>query len=252
MKIMADWWLAYDFTNYFLCCTVCNQKRKKTKFPLIAGGTRVTYEMRQAIQREPRVLLDPAEDQVEEWLTVEWDGATCRLVPLHGLREADRDRVEHVIDFFGLNLDPELVKGRSAAYELAVRAAFEGSWDELRRMAMPHAAHSLAARFVLLEQAGALPTADETQQDLVKLLWEDLVIKVGGVLRLKRQGKRPGPLDMHQIESLCWALIALQNAPAADTEMVASLLTELLAREETRIRAEILVAFVKARAEATQ
>ena len=64
------WWLAYECSNYFLGCTVCNRTRKKTSFPLLPGATRCTYTTRDTIASEKRVLLDPAEDPVEEWVTI--------------------------------------------------------------------------------------------------------------------------------------------------------------------------------------
>src|SRR5262249_34517888 len=64
------WWLAYDCSNYLLGCTVCNQKRKRSSFPIRRGSIRCTYETRASIREERRVLLDPSDDPVEEWLTI--------------------------------------------------------------------------------------------------------------------------------------------------------------------------------------
>lgn len=60
------WWLAYESSNYFLGCTVCNSKRKRASFPLLPDATRCTYATRVAIASEGRLLLDPAEDPIEE------------------------------------------------------------------------------------------------------------------------------------------------------------------------------------------
>jgi uncharacterized protein (TIGR02646 family) len=247
------WWLAYDFSNYLLGCTVCNQKRKRSRFPLEAGADRVTYGTRHTIQSERRVLLDPAEDPVEEWLALEWDDVTCRIVPHTKLGEAERERVQRVIDFFGLNLDPEVRKQRSKVYEAAVRAASKGRWEKLRRMAMAHAEHSFAARFVLLQQAPErLPTTEEELQDLVRQLWTDLQTQVREVLRLRHRGKNPSRQDDRQLDSLCWALTVLQSDPASDPALSPDLMATLLEQEPAEIREAILEAFRKLGMKATQ
>ena len=102
------WWLAYECSNYFLGCTVCNRSRKKTRFPLVPGAVRCTYETRDALAAERRILLDPAEDPVEEWLTIDRADVTGRLIPNLGLDASARARVQDAIDLFGLNLDPEV------------------------------------------------------------------------------------------------------------------------------------------------
>ena len=126
------WWLAYECSNYFLGCTACNRIRKKTSFPLLPGSVRCTYDTRGTIAAEERVLLDPAEDPVDEWLTIDWDDLTGKLIPNPALDADERSRVQNAIDLFGLNLDPELRAQRSKAYEQAARAATGQRWEDLR------------------------------------------------------------------------------------------------------------------------
>jgi uncharacterized protein (TIGR02646 family) len=239
------WWLAYECSNYFLGCTVCNRYRKKTTFPLFPGATRCTYATRDTIGAERRVLLDPAEDPVEAWLTIDWDATTARLVPNLVLSEAERSRVREAIDILGLNLDPEVRSQRSKPYEAAARAAAEQRWKDLRQAAMRHRPHSLPARIVLQREAPErLPSAAEEMRDLLGLLWTDLrnlVIELGG---LRARGKPPSRFDRRQLNALCWALVVLSSDPPADdTATVGKYLEDLLAREPDDIRTDIVTLF---------
>jgi uncharacterized protein (TIGR02646 family) len=241
------WWLAYICSNYFLGCTVCNQKRKRNRFPLENGAVRITYDTRTQIKQEQRILLDPEEDPVEEWLELEWNDLTCRLLPHSTLSDAQYQRVQTVIDFFGLNLEPELRKQRSQVYEQAVRAAGERDWDQLRRMAMCHREHSFVARFVLSQVAPEqLSDPREEWQDRVIFLWNDLTTQVQEILALKGRGKVPSPQDELHVESLCWALVVLQTeAPVGEMAALPDFLERLLLQEPAHIRAEVLTAFGK-------
>jgi hypothetical protein len=147
------WWLAYDPSNYLLGCTVCNQKRKSTSFRLEPGALRTTWETRANIGNERRILLDPSEDAIEGLFELEWDDLNCRLLPHSGLSPPESGRVQAVIDFFGLNLDPEIRKQRLRVHDEAIQAAHEHDWNRLRRMAMAHNEHSFVAWFVLREKA---------------------------------------------------------------------------------------------------
>jgi len=239
------WWLAYECSNYFLGCTVCNRSRKKTSFPLLPGTTRCTYDTRDTIALEERVLLDPAEDPVEEWLTIGWDDVTGKLIPNPGLGETERSRVQDAIDLFGLNLDPEVRTQRSKAYEEAARAAEQQSWDDLRQRAMRHRPHSLAARTILQRVAPErLPSAEEEMRALVDLLWRDLRVLVCEIRSLRARGKVPSALDERQLNALCWALVVLRSdPPAGDAETADEYFGELLGREPAEIRKEIVTLF---------
>ena len=239
------WWLAYDCSNYFLGCTVCNRCRKKNNFPLLPGATRCTYGTRDTIAAEKRVLLDATEDPVEEWLTIDWDDVTARLIPDPILGESERARVEDAIELFGLNLDPEVRTQRSKAYEEAARAAVEQRWDDLRRSAMRHHPHSIAARLVLQKVAPErLPSADDETKDLADWLWRDLRTLVIEIRGLRARGKEPRPMDERQLLALRWALVVLcSDPPSGDPVAVEDYLGELLEREGTEIRTEIVALF---------
>jgi len=239
------WWLAYECSNLFLSCGVCNRIRKKNRFPLRAGATRCTYSTRDALLTEGRILLDPVVDPVEEWLTIGPDDVTGRLIPNPILDHGERSRVQESIELFGLNLDPEVRSQRSRAYQAAAQAAKEERWDDLRLSAMRHRAHSLTARVILRRVAPEqIPTAKEEFEDLVNTLWKELRTLVDEIRRLRAVGKPIAPTDKKQLQVLAWALAVLRSSPpAGDPTIGDGYLIELLEREGPEIRAEIVALF---------
>jgi uncharacterized protein (TIGR02646 family) len=239
------WWLAYEASNYFLGCPACNQKRKATRFPLTTAP-RVTYDNRDLLSQEMRILLDPVEDApVENFFHIEWSDPTCKIGPALHLTKAQQDRVTQIIDFFNLNLDATVRKRRSKAYEEAVRAASQERWDEVRRLAMRHREHSFVARFVLVELNQSLPTPEEEAEDLISNLWQDLLGQVDGILDLRSRGVFPLEQDLRQMKAYAWALIVLQKqGPPAWRARTETLLATLLATERNgAVREQIIDLF---------
>jgi uncharacterized protein (TIGR02646 family) len=239
------WWLAYECSNYFLACTTCNRNRKKASFPILPFTARCTYQTRGTIRAEKRILLDPSEDPIEEWLTLGQGDETGKLIPNADLSTEERSRVQEAIDLFGLNSD-QMVRGqRSKAYERAARAAAEQRWDELRLSAMCHRPHSLAARIVLERVAPeCLPTAEEEMRDLIDLLWKDLRTLVDEIRSFRARARAPSPVDERQLRELVWALIVLRSdPPAGDPSSADEYLGQLLEREEAEIRTAIAALF---------
>jgi hypothetical protein len=189
---------------------------------------------------EKRVLLEPSEDPVEEWLKLDQPDVTGRLVPNPNLAADDRQRVKFVIDFFRLNRDPRLRRSRSNAYELAARAAAEQRWDDLRRSAMRHRPHSLAARVVLEKVAPErLPSAEDEMLDLIDSLWSDLRLLLN-----EGRARAPNPVDERELHEFVWALIVLRNdPPAGDPASTAEYLSRLLEREQAETQKEIVRLF---------
>src|SRR5579864_5223803 len=239
------WWLAYECSNYFLGCTVCNRIRKKTSFPLLPGATRCEYHTRGTIGAEMRVLLDPTEDPVDEWLTIGPDDVTGRLIPNPGLNAGEQSRVQDAIDLLGLNLDPEVRTQRSKAYEEAARAALDERWDELRQSAMRHHPHSLAARTILRRVAPErLPSAEEEMKDLFDSLWGDLRTLVREIQEMRARAKPIRRIDERQLHALGWAVIVLRSdPPAGDPAIADAYLGELLEHEAAETRREIVSLF---------
>jgi uncharacterized protein (TIGR02646 family) len=58
------YWLAYDWANLFLSCTLCNQQFKKNLFPLQTPERRARNHKDDVTAEDP-LLIDPAEDDPE-------------------------------------------------------------------------------------------------------------------------------------------------------------------------------------------
>jgi hypothetical protein len=194
---------------------------------------------------EQRVLLDPAEDPAEEWLTIDPDDVTGRLIPDPRLNPGEQSRVQDAIDLFGLNLDPAVRTQRSKAYEDAARAAVEERWDDIRQHAMRHSPHSIAARIVLQRVAPErLPSAEEELRDLIDMLWGELRTLVLETQNLRSRAKPIHRVDGRQLQALGWALVVLQSDPlASDPATAGAYLEELLECESAEVGTEILTLF---------
>ncbi|MCY1083516.1 hypothetical protein [Archangium lansingense] len=62
------YWLAYEWANLFLACTLCNQQFKKNLFPLQAPARRARSHKEDVTAEDP-LLLDPAVDDPEAFIS---------------------------------------------------------------------------------------------------------------------------------------------------------------------------------------
>ncbi|MFY0562316.1 hypothetical protein ACN28E_00620 [Archangium lansingense] len=62
------YWLAYEWANLFLACTLCNQQFKKNLFPLQTPSRR-TRSHKEDVTEEDPLLLDPAVDNPEAFIS---------------------------------------------------------------------------------------------------------------------------------------------------------------------------------------
>jgi uncharacterized protein (TIGR02646 family) len=62
------YWLAYEWANLFLSCTLCNQQFKKNLFPLQTPTLRARSHKDDVTAEDPR-LLDPAVDDPEAFIS---------------------------------------------------------------------------------------------------------------------------------------------------------------------------------------
>ncbi|WP_143177896.1 hypothetical protein [Cystobacter ferrugineus] len=62
------YWLAYEWTNLFLSCTLCNQQFKRNLFPL-KTPTRRARNHKDDVAAEDPLLLDPAADDPESFIS---------------------------------------------------------------------------------------------------------------------------------------------------------------------------------------
>lgn len=64
------YWLAYNFSNLFFSCQICNQKFKKNFFPLVDETERATSHLHD-VSLEESLILHPEIDNPEEHLMFE-------------------------------------------------------------------------------------------------------------------------------------------------------------------------------------
>jgi hypothetical protein len=140
------WWLAYAIENYLLSCSRCNRVHKRDRFPLRPRGRHVRYPDRARVSKEPRLLLHPALDPVEEMLRIEWWEELCPVAARDGLTPTWRIQVAGALGFFHINSDPDLIGERVLVREAVLDALDAGREDDARRMAIRYLPHSLVAR----------------------------------------------------------------------------------------------------------
>ncbi len=101
----AYYWLAYDWSNLFFSCEVCNREFKKEKFPLFIETERaVTHLKSSLIYNEQPILISPAEDASNH---IEFDKDTIK---------AKDDRGVQSIKHYGLKRKG-LLDDRLSAYK---------------------------------------------------------------------------------------------------------------------------------------
>jgi hypothetical protein len=95
------WWLAYDWTNYWASCQLCNQSFKKNLFPLAVGGVRAMTPSDDLSLEKP-LLIDPEKDDPRDHLEFRAEIAFARNQSARG---------QATIEICGLNR-PELLEIR--------------------------------------------------------------------------------------------------------------------------------------------
>ena len=211
------WWLAYVFGNYLLSCRTCNTNIKRNRFPIASGTAHITYADRADVDKEARLLLDPVNDPVEEWLKVDCMDDLCSV------RELDacgRDPVGHAravetIRFFRWNVTRTLIRARIRERDRAQELYREGKTnprklDELRRRASRYRPQGVTVRafLELFAPEVALPSREE------EIRW--LLEEIDELLHLDAQCLERDLDDEtceRQVRELWWALAVLWKAP---------------------------------------
>ncbi|HKH46179.1 MAG TPA: hypothetical protein VKM72_16075 [Thermoanaerobaculia bacterium] len=234
------WWLAYDFTNYFLSCRVCNSECKMDKFPLPPGSTHWTYVDRDRLHEEKFLLLDPAADDIESWIRTDYWDDTYKIVPARGLATDDEPyrRALATIRFFKLNEDPRLIGERFTLIDRALKSldAVRKTGDELnaeevRRMAsrfQPYGA-SIRQMLALTDQGSTL--IPSPAEELVMFL-QELLRELTRADQALAEFPDSGPARRLRRQVL-WALAILWAFPPAGTpELVEACLAAHDQRDE--------------------
>ena len=92
------YWLAYEWSNLFLSCQICNQRFKKELFPL-ADPSRRARSHNDSTQAEGPLLIDPAKDAPETMISFRNEQAYA---------VGDSPRGSATIECLGLNRAPLL------------------------------------------------------------------------------------------------------------------------------------------------
>lgn len=203
------WWLAYNFENYLLSCSRCNSACKRTHFPLIAGGKRITYKSRHKLSAEPRLLIDPTLDPIEDWLTAEWSDSLCPIKAKEDLNENNKAQVEYLLELFRINIDPRLVIDRIKVRDQVADAILEKRFEDASPFAIRYRPHSFTAKQMLSEKAPVyLPTIN------TEILWLlDELIKILDIT-LKFQKEKPKDKKLEkQANELLWSLAVIWHDP---------------------------------------
>ena len=87
------YWLAYDWTNLFLSCQLCNQRFKRNCFPLRHPNLRA-LSPQQILSKESPLLINPSADYPEKHLVFEAESA----IPKNGSMKG-----KVTIEVMGLN-----------------------------------------------------------------------------------------------------------------------------------------------------
>lgn len=95
------YWLAYEWTNLFSSCQLCNQRFKRNRFPLRDGRRRARSHRYNLANEEP-LLIDPAAQHPSVHITFERE----YVLPVSGSREG-----AVTIEVLGLNRE-ELIEVR--------------------------------------------------------------------------------------------------------------------------------------------
>lgn len=213
------WWMAYDFVNFFLSCSICNQHRKGGRFPLAAGTEPIGFTERAKLRQEVRLLLDPAEDPVEDWLSTDFEDDLCRIENrCNAEKQATAwEQVDTTIRIFRLNKDLQLIKERTQIVDEALELLDEiyeapHKRPALCRMASRFAPHGLIVRR-LLEALD--PDLVPALADELRWLFDDFVRGLNVVRDLLRESDEAF-LRNHEAE-IRWALAVLWKAPPVKT-----------------------------------
>jgi hypothetical protein len=91
------YWLAYDLTNYALCCKTCNTGLKADRFPIAATRGTATLSSAELDQLELPLLLFPYRDDPAEF--IDFFGASPQVKHLNGHLY---NRAQVTLDFFRL------------------------------------------------------------------------------------------------------------------------------------------------------
>ncbi len=206
------WWLAYEFTNYLLSCSTCNQTHKLNYFKLEPGDSNRDYSTRDQVHQEKRLLLNPAEDEVEALFKLDMNQSLLPIKPADGISPTDKLKVNETTDLFYFNMNPDLIENRRRAVNKAKEAIAQNRIQHLQKMASRYVADSWTVREYLkfrnLEEHIPGPDLE------LRFFLEDLVQHMDRVLKLLKVYPDKEKLKKTLAETF-WSLAVLWFDPPA-------------------------------------
>lgn len=209
-------WLAYEWDNFFWSCSLCNEI-KGDVFPLSAGSTKTTFENRNAVHLEERLLIDAVQDPVDEWLAVVLDDESESKLGDVIPRKEDRSnlgwkRADETIRFFQLNTDTAHKRERALLIAELTKLHRAQKWDELSRRASRFLPQSLTVRcFLKVFAPEHLPAPH------VELKWfvEDLCTLLMNYCQSRESNEYESASLERRRQILRWTLAVLWKDPPA-------------------------------------
>lgn len=206
-------WLAYDFGNYFWSCSLCNP-RKGERFPLGNGCAKLTYETRGQDQTEARLLIDPVNDPVDKWLTVEVEDESTQgeIKSIDkDLTDIARERADATSAFFEWNTDPDYIEPRIRLLEKLTKLSIKGKEEQLARKASRFSEHSLTVRSFL----AAIGKSHIIPDPKTELQWfvEELCVRLKGFQRKRRAMGDESASVARRRKIVQWTLAVLWKDP---------------------------------------
>ena len=211
------WWVAYEFSNYLMSCSLCNrlQKRKNSHFPMRFNGRHRRFG--QSLSAEPRALLDPSVDTVSGRLSVDVQDPICRVAATKGSGRVFQRQVRDSSAMFKWNIDGRLVSARIRARDEALAHLAQGTpaaHSALTESAIRYQPHAWVVRQILAVQAPQLlPTPQQELQWLLDAFWEELRVELA--LRPTATTQADVETIEKAINELLWAFAVLWKDPPA-------------------------------------
>lgn len=175
-------WLAYRFDNLFLTCHACNSF-KTDEFPIDGGASCAVCDS--DLAGEPRLLIDPANDSVDQLLSVDYGDAQYPfqiLVPDPSTLEYRR--VRNTLDCLHLSDDVEYRRERIRVLSKVV--------DQINK-----------------QRAGGLTEAEQESVRRQVCRWQPFGEMVQGLIRWSLAETDSDPLCPSALEECLWLVDSL-------------------------------------------
>jgi uncharacterized protein (TIGR02646 family) len=215
-------WLTYNFENYFLSCITCNSSNKRQLFPLKGNGRPFDFAQANELATEPRLLIDPALDEVESYISFRIDNDICYAAEKASGDSVIAERARYSIIFFELNTNLPLINERTDAVFEALETLANGASQaeieaKVRKPASRYRPHGIAIRAELEKRAPALvPTRKEEVLWLIDDFLQNLTVvdQIRADSQLAENPKRRTTEKWdREVAECCYALAILMKDP---------------------------------------